>query len=68
VDGAPICGLMNLIFTQRTVPAQWLVPKNNPTIPVFKNKGSMSNIKNYRPITNLCLTTKIFEKLILNTL
>ena len=34
------------------------------TIPVHK-KGPKNDIENYRPIANLCSTTKIFEKLIL---
>ena len=33
-------------------------------IPVFK-KGAKKHIENYRPIANLCSTSKIFEKLIL---
>jgi hypothetical protein len=44
------------------VPDQWLIAK---TIPIFKNKGQTSDISNYRPIVNLCSTSKIFEKLIL---
>jgi hypothetical protein len=32
--------------------------------PVFK-KGNKNKIENYRPISNLCSTSKIFEKLIL---
>ena len=44
------------------VPGQWLVSK---TIPVFKNKGDRKDIKNYRPISNLCSSSKIFEKLFL---
>jgi endonuclease/exonuclease/phosphatase family metal-dependent hydrolase len=70
VDGidvliGPITTLMNMIYTQRTIPGQWLVSK---TIPVFKNKGSQANVENYRPISNLCSITKIFEKLILKRL
>ena len=33
-------------------------------VPIFK-KGSKSNIENYRPVSNLCSTSKIYEKLIL---
>ena len=53
---------MNLIYTEKDVPDQWRVSK---TIPVFKGKGSRNDITNYRPIANLCTTSKIFEKLIL---
>jgi hypothetical protein len=58
----PFTVLMNMIYNQKTIPEQWLVSK---TLPVFKNKGSASNIENYRPVSNLCSASKIFEKLIL---
>jgi hypothetical protein len=48
-----------------TVPDQWLIAK---TIPVFKNKGQTLDINNYRPIANLCSTSKIFKKLILKSI
>ena len=35
-----------------------------PIIPIFK-KGCKTKIENYRPIANLCSSSKIFEKLIL---
>jgi hypothetical protein len=59
----PITVLMSMIYNQKTVPEQWLVSK---TLPVFKNKGLASNIVNYRPVSNLCTASKIFEKLILS--
>ena len=67
VDGAEFLvtsfeGLFQRIYYQKTVPGQWLVSK---TIPVFKNKGDKNDIENYRPISNLCSSSKIFEKLIL---
>ena len=67
VDGANYLiksfeGLFERIYYQRSVPGQWLVSK---TMPVFKNKGSKNDIENYRPISNLCSSSKIFEKLIL---
>ena len=66
-DGAnvligPLTGLFIRIYHQKTVPDQWLVAK---TIPVFKNKGDSKSIENYRPIANLCSSSKIFEKLLL---
>ena len=33
-------------------------------VPIYK-KGNKKDIENYRPIANLCSTSKIFEKLIL---
>ena len=67
VDGidyllAPLTTLMNRIYEQKQVPEQWLVAK---TIPIYKNKGANNDIQNYRPIANLCTTSKIFEKLIM---
>ena len=35
------------------------------TIPVLKKKGLLKNIEKYRPRANLCLSSKIFEKLFL---
>ena len=54
--------LFNLIYSEKTVPDQWLISK---TIPVFKNKGDIKHIEHYQPIANLCSTSKVFEKLIL---
>ena len=59
---APLAGLFSRIYEQKSIPDQWKIAK---TIPVFKNKGKQSEICNYRPIANLCSTSKIFEKLIL---
>ena len=58
----PLTKLFELIYKLRQVPDQWLISK---TIPVYKNKGPPQNVENYRPIANLCSTSKIFEKLIL---
>ena len=66
VDGikylaAPLMKLFSMIYHKCEIPEQWLVSK---IIPVHK-KGNNACITNYRPIANLCSTTKIFEKLIL---
>ena len=53
--------MFDLIYTQKEIHEQWLISK---TIPIFK-KGKTNAISNYRPISNLCSSTKIFEKLIL---
>ena len=58
----PLTRLFKQVYEQVSVPDQWLVAK---TIPVFKNKGESHKMENYRPIANLCSTSKIFEKLIL---
>jgi hypothetical protein len=53
---------MTLIYEEKTIPEQWLVAK---TLPVYKKKGNTKDMENYRPIANLCSSSKIFEKLIL---
>ena len=67
LDGAdvitqPITELLKLIYSKRNVTDQWLVAN---TIPVFKSKGNKKDIENYRPIANLCVVSKVFEKVIL---
>ncbi len=58
----PLTRLFYLIYNLRQVPDQWLIAK---TTPIYKNKGERQKVENYRPIANLCSTSKIFEKLIL---
>ena len=58
---APLSGLFKRIYEQKIIPQQWSVAK---VIPIHK-KGLKSDIENYRPIANLCSTSKLFEKLIL---
>ena len=57
----PLSYLFNQIYNQKKIPEQWLIAK---VIPILK-KGQNTKIENYRPISNLCSTSKIFEKLIL---
>ena len=57
----PLIKLFDLIYKQKEIPEHWLISK---TIPILK-KGNKNCISNYRPISNLCSCTKIFEKLIL---
>jgi hypothetical protein len=54
--------LFALICKEIKIPDQWKVAR---TIPVFKNKGPVNDLKSNRPIAYLCSSTKIFEKLIL---
>jgi hypothetical protein len=58
----PLTRLFDQIYKARRIPEQWLLAKK---FPVFKNKGENNKVENYRPIANLCSTSKIFEKLIL---
>jgi hypothetical protein len=62
---APVlANLFDKIYHERAVPSQWKTAK---VIPLHK-KGDFSDIKNYRPISNLCTMSKIFEKLVLKRL
>ena len=58
----PLTIFFNKVYMSREIPGQWLISK---IIPVNK-KGSRSDCANYRPVANLCSTSKIFEKMILN--
>ncbi len=58
---APMHKLMNLIYKNKKVPDLW---KTSRIIPLFK-KGKKNKIENYRPISNLCASSKVFEKLVL---
>ena len=55
----PLSYLFDTIYKTKEIPQQWLISKVNP---IFK-KGNSSDIENYRPVSNLCSTSKIFEKL-----
>ena len=46
------------------MPEQWKIAKIIPT----HKKGAKDNVENYRPISNLCAISKIYEKLILGHL
>ena len=53
--------LMKKIIEDKIIPEQWKVAK---VTPIYK-KGPKTSPDNYRPISNLCSITKIFEKLVL---
>ena len=58
----PLAKLFKLIYSTKLIPEQWLIAKITP---IYK-KGSKNQIENYIPVANLCSTSKIFERLILN--
>ena len=51
-----------MIYHERSIPEQWRISK---IVPVHK-KGAKCDIENYRPVANLCSSSRIFERLILN--
>ena len=68
-DGAdvlsgPFSVLFSKIYKTKIIPDQWKIAK---VIPLYK-KGDKSEMSNYRPISNLCSASKVFERLILKRL
>ena len=53
--------IFNLIFDTGILPEAWLIGN---VIPIFKDKGSKSDPKNYRPITLLSCIGKIFTSIL----
>jgi hypothetical protein len=64
VLGRPLSILFNKIYVTKAIPEQWKIAK---IIPLHK-KGNKRDLANYRPILNLCSTSKVFEKLIMKRL
>ena len=58
---APLSMLFKLIYETKQIPDQWKIAKVTP----IPKKGSKNELANYRPISNLCSMSKIYEKLIL---
>ena len=54
--------LLQLVHSSFTVPTEW---QQALIVPVFKNKGSDSDISNYRPIALTCTTRRLYERLLL---
>ena len=57
----PLAAIFNKSIASGHFPSSW---KSATVKPVYKGKGSPSDIKNYRPISLLPCASKIFEKLI----
>ena len=57
----PFTKLFDAIYYSKEIPEQWRLSK---IMPVHKS-GCKQVIENYRPVANLCSSSKIFERLIL---
>ena len=55
--------LFNKCLQKSCFPDCWRI---SSVVPVFKNVGERSRIKNYRPVSLLSLVSKVFEKLVNN--
>ena len=58
----PLCHLFNLSLSTGVIPQEWKV---HLVVPVHKS-SDRSSIKNYRPISLLCNTSKVLETLVYN--
>jgi hypothetical protein len=58
-----LCKLFNLSVLSGTIPEEWKLAKN---VPVHK-KGDKECAENYRPISLLCITSKVLEHCVLKT-
>ena len=56
----PINHIFQLCLSTSTLPQEWKTHKITP----IPKKGDLSRIKNYRPISLLCITSKILESVI----
>ena len=61
----PLKEIINLSFATGVYPDQLKIAK---VIPIFKNKGDLLIVSNYRPISLLSNINKIFEKLVYSRL
>lgn len=60
----PLSLIFNRSLTDCTVPVLW---KSAYVSPIFKN-GKKTDVKNYRPISKLCIFNKILEKIVYDQL
>ena len=60
----PVHTLFLLSITRGTLPKEW---KTHLITPIFKS-GDKADIRNYRPVSLLCILSKVLEKLIYNSL
>lgn len=56
----PLCLIFNKSFESGTVPSRWKTAK---VVPIFKG-GEITSVKDYRPISLLCIFAKILESII----
>ncbi|MCG8625254.1 MAG: hypothetical protein MJE68_25055, partial [Proteobacteria bacterium] len=59
---SPLHHLFSVSLSKQRIPHEW---KCHSITPIFKS-GDKSQVKNYRPISLLCIVSKVFEHLIFN--
>ena len=58
----PLCHLFTRCLANATLPTDWLI---HCIIPIYKS-GGRDLVSNYRPISLLCVVSKVLERLIYN--
>jgi hypothetical protein len=56
-----LLAMFNKVLEKGEIPADWT---RALVVPIYKNKGSDREAKNYRPIALTCVTRRIFERLL----
>jgi hypothetical protein len=56
----PLCYIINNSITSGKFPSRW---KESKVIPLHK-KGDAKDVKNYRPVSNLCVISKVLEMIV----
>ena len=60
----PLHHLFSLSISNHAIPLEW---KHHSITPIFKS-GERSSVSNYRPVSLLCIASKVLERLIYNYL
>ncbi|CAB3996921.1 RNA-directed DNA polymerase from mobile element jockey [Paramuricea clavata] len=60
-----LCLLFNKSLRHGSLPEEWKLAN---IIPPIHKKGDISNVENYRPISLLCVTSKVLERCVLRNL
>ena len=60
----PLHHLFSLSISKHSIPSEW---KHHSITPIYKS-GEKSLISNYRPVSLLCITSKVLERLIYDNL
>ena len=60
----PLLHLFSLSLSQNYIPLEW---RTHLIKPIWKS-GNKTSVENYRPISLLCITSKVLEKIIYNHL
>jgi hypothetical protein len=56
----PLCYIINTSITSGKFPGRW---KEAKLIPIHK-KGDTQDVRNYRPVANLCVISKVLETVV----